>query len=410
MISRIDTAKNGRVILTSGRSLMALVIAQSLGKKGVEIYGGDSLDQTVLSYSKYTEDNFLYTDPHKDEEQFLEDLLAKVKALKPEDDRPYVLIPVLHETSLLAKNREKFEPQIKLAAPDYEAINKLHPKNNFAQTIKDLDIFAPQTWLPSSEEELREIAKTLPYPVLIKPYNQSSGRGIHKVKDAEDLQIRWQENKDNYNQKSLIQEMAEGQDYCLSALYDHGTRKASMAYRNLHRFPLDSGPGVMRETVPSARFEAIPDKLMGALEWNGVAEFDFLWDEKEGSTPRLIEVNPRFWSGLFHSVESGIDFPWLLYQLCVNGEVDAPEEKAQIGTKTKLPMIWWASFLSDLGGSDEQRQTIVDRGRKAIDEWKETRQARSELFNSDDPTAAFGVLYILDSLVRYGELPKELKL
>lgn len=410
MTFRIEDIKNGRVILTSGRSIIALVIAQSLGKKGVEVFGGDSLDQTVLSFSKFTKDNFLYTDPHKDEEQFLKDLLAKVKALKPEDERPYVLIPVLHETSLLAKNREKFEPHIKLAAPDYGAIHKLHPKNNFAQTIKDLNISAPKTWLPSSEEDMRAIAKNLPYPVLIKPYNQSSGRGIHKVKDAENLQTRWQENLEHYNQKSLMQEMTEGEDYCLSALYDHGTRKASMAYRNLHRFPLDSGPGVMRETVPSARFTAIADKLMGALEWNGVAEFDFLWNEQEDSTPRLIEVNPRFWSGLFHSVESGIDFPWLLYQLCVNGEVDEPEEKEQIGTKTKLPLVWWASLLSDLGSSDEQRQTLKDKGRQALDEWKEARQARNELFNSDDPAAAFGVLYILDSLVRHGELPKELKL
>lgn len=410
MTSKTDNQKTARVILTNGRSLMALVIAKSLGEKGVEIIGSDSLDQTVLSFSKYTEDNFLYTDFHKDEDQFLEDLLAKAKAYKPEDDRPYVLMPVLNETALLAQHRDKFAPYIEIAAPDYETICKLHPKNNFAETIKDLDISAPQTWLPSSDEELRDMATTLPYPVLIKPCNQSSGRGIHTVENADDLQARWQENLENYNQKSIIQEMIEGKDYCFTALYDNGTRKADMAYRNVHRFPLESGPGVMRETVPAGKFEQIADKLMGALQWNGIAEFDFIWNEQENSAPRLIEVNPRFWSGLFHSVESGIDFPWLLYQLCVNGEVNATENQAQIGKKTKLPMIWWASLLNDLRRSDEQRQTIEDRGQKALSEWKEAGQARNELFNNDDPSAAFGVLYILDSLVRNGELPRELKL
>ena len=40
----------GRVILTYGRSLMALVIARSLAQRGVEIIGCDDVDLTVLSF------------------------------------------------------------------------------------------------------------------------------------------------------------------------------------------------------------------------------------------------------------------------------------------------------------------------------------------------------------------------
>jgi len=423
---------------------MALVAAHSLGEKGVEVIGCDSVDFTILSFSSHVSDYFVYPDFSKDEDAFVDFMLDKVKALKPGDGRPYVLMPVYKDNDVLAKHKEKFEPYIQIAVPDMEAINKLHPKDNFARTMQELDVSSPKTWLPEDEADLKDL--DLPFPVLIKPYNQSAGRGIHKVQTMEELVQYWHKNEKKYGQKSLVQELADGEDYCLTALFDKGERKASMAYRNVHRFPpTDSGAGILRETVLDQRFEKIASDLMKPLKWNGVAEFDFLWDEKEDSTPVMIEVNTRFWGGLFQSVESGIDFPWLLYKLTVNGEVEDVGE-AEIGTRTKMPYIWLISAVKDAVSSEEDFKRIEEKGQQALEQLKDGdiweglkgysayiadyvsetlnitkktkklnkaleigRTAQNEFLNSDDPYAAFGVLFILGSLIRYGELPREVR-
>ncbi|MFP4098890.1 MAG: ATP-grasp domain-containing protein [Alphaproteobacteria bacterium] len=436
--------RNGRVILPYGRSVMALVAAHSLGQKGVEVIGCDSVDFTILSFSSHVKEHFVYPDFLKDEQAFIDFMVDKVKALKPDDGQPYVLMPVYKDSEVLARHKERFAPYIQVATPDVEAMERLHPKDNFARTMQELNISSPQTWLPEDEGALK--ALDLPFPVLIKPYNQTGGRGIHKAENMEALVQYWRDNKKKYAQKSLVQEMVEGKDYCLSALYDDGVCKASMAYRNVHRFPpTDSGSGILRETVPDKRFESIASDLMEPLGWNGVAEFDFLWDEKENSVPALIEVNTRFWGGLFQSVESGIDFPWLLYKLTVNGEVEEAGE-AQEGVRTKMPYVWLVSAVKDAVGKDEDFKEIEERGRQALRQMKDGelfeglkaysayladylgetfnvgkkarrlnkaletgRTAHNELLNSDDPYAAFGVLFILGSLIRHGELPQEVR-
>ena len=52
-----------------------------------------------------------------DPEQFLRDLEEAVREYAPHDGRPYVLMPVFREIDLIARNRERFEPTIKVAAP-----------------------------------------------------------------------------------------------------------------------------------------------------------------------------------------------------------------------------------------------------------------------------------------------------
>jgi hypothetical protein len=124
-----------------------------------------------------------------------------------------------------------------------------------------------------------------------------------------------------------------------------------MTYRNLRAFPTEGGPGAMRETVAAPAMEKIAAEVLGPLGWHGVAELDFRWDGQDVSTPQLIEVNPRFWGGLIQAVESGWDYPWLVFQLATSGKVDLETER-RLDVKTEIPLLAFLATLQDMSHSE----------------------------------------------------------
>ena len=218
----------------------------------------------------------------------------------------------------------------------------------------------------ASRDELAALANDLSFPRIIKPVDGVGGRGITCAENAEELLAAYDKLMKRETTQPLLQEVVDGEDYCLTVLYHEGELVAHSAYTNIANMPVEGGSGAVRETVDDGKFMEVAEKLFGPLGWSGVAEIDFRWDGDPDSDAYLIEVNPRFWAGLFQSVESGVDFPWLLYQLYTSGQVDA-EPVAKIGTKTKVPAIWLAAAIRDSFDDalhlDESRKMLAIAGR-----------------------------------------------
>jgi predicted ATP-grasp superfamily ATP-dependent carboligase len=427
----------GRVIVTYGRSLMALTIAQSLGRRGVEVIGGDDVGLTVLSFSRYAKATFVHAPAASDPEGFINDLEAVIIRHKPADDRPYVLIPCFQETRLIARHAERLSRHITVAAPSLDAIAAVDPKDSLMRTLRTLGLPAPAT-CTGSEWRAGDGPRPTRFPVMVKPAWGVGGRGVRRIEDAAALSAAIDE-AEAAGETLLVQDFIAGEDYCLTALFDHGTLKASAAYHNLSQFPRAAGAGVLRETVADAPFLPQVQALFGPLGWTGVAEIDFRWD---GVTePWLIEVNPRFWAGLFHTVESGVDFPWMLYELAATGQV-TEQARPRLGQRTKVAGLYLLSAIQEIAESDEgfaaakaawssasvrfQSGQLLEAARdlargaaEGLDAPRTTgrlraalasaKNAPNELFRSDDPLVSLGALFIVASLMRYGRLPPELK-
>ena len=52
---------------------------------------------------------------------------------------------------------------------------------------------------------------------------------------------------------------------------------------------------------------------------------EFKIDPRDGS-PKLLEVNPRFWGSLQLAIEAGMDFPFLLYKMAIDGDIDSVKD------------------------------------------------------------------------------------
>lgn len=425
--------RSGRVIVTYGRSLMALTIANSLGRRGVEVIGCDDVGLTAVSFSRFAKKHFTHAPAAEDPDRFIDDLEAMIIRHKPEDGRPYVLIPCFQETRIIARHAERLSRHIRVAAPSIAAIRSVDPKDALMRTAHGLGLTAPRTW---TDADLRASSdRPAAYPLVAKPVRGVGGRGVRRLADAAALEEVLAAN----SEPLLIQDYVEGQDYCLTALYDQGRRLASAAYRNLSQFPRGAGAGVLRETVDDNPFLATADRLFGELGWTGVVEVDFRWDGV--GAPFLIEVNPRFWAGLFHTVESGVDFPWMLYELAVTGKVTTPAVP-KLGQRTKVGGLHLLSAIQEIADSDEgfarlreawgQSVHLFQSGRlleasrelarglgsgphlgRAAQRLRQTlrtaKNAPNELFRSDDPLVSLGALFVVASLIRHGKLPPELK-
>lgn len=423
----------GRVIVTYGRSLMALTIAQSLASRGVEVIGCDDVGLTVMSFSRAVAANFVHRSAAEDPEGFIDDLEREIVARKPSDGRPYVLMPSFQEARLIARHKARLARHISVATPDYEAILAVDPKDHLLDTARRLGLRIPATWRPVEVED----RDALPYPVLTKPCSGVGGRGIQKANTRAELDALLVDEEPASGQL-LIQQCVGGEDYCVTALFDKGVLKATAAYRNLVQFPAKTGAGALRETVEAAPFIDAVQTLFSALKWTGVAEIDFRWDG--ASEPWLIEVNPRFWAGLFHSVETGADFPWMLYELAAYGRVETPIDPV-IGAKTRVAGLWLLGAMQDIADSDEHFAAARTawgeaaerfRSGKLLDAAREfgraatqavdfstaaprvreamltAKGAPSDLFQSHDPLVSLGALFVVTSVLRHGKLPPEI--
>jgi predicted ATP-grasp superfamily ATP-dependent carboligase len=437
--------ETGRAIITFARGWQTLVATRSLGRRGVDVITGDEYAMTAASFSRYSSGEFRYPNPTSRPQEFLDTLEQVVLQHKPEDETtPYVLMPIHKETYLIARHRGRFEPHIRVPVPQIEHIEQVHNKGTLAAYAMDRALPIPRTWIPENLAQFESIAGQVDLPAFVKLREAASGVGIRKVKTLDELKSTYSEFVERFGlgekDYPIIQQAVPGDDYCVTALFDHGAPVASMTYRGLRAFPAERGATVMRETVEAPQMEKIAAELLGSLGWHGIAQLDFRWEGTPDATPLLIEVNPRFFGGLIQSVESGWDYPWLLFQLAAEGRV-APVETIRADVRTETPILAFLATLQEIADDESRMDQLKTSWEKAKEEFRTGSKRRGvrglfrgikeyidakarfakakqlleehkdniyDVLSRDDPLAALGVLYPLAVFLRHGKVNLEL--
>jgi predicted ATP-grasp superfamily ATP-dependent carboligase len=431
----------GRAIVTYARSWQALAAIRSLGRRGIEVVACDEVAITPGGLSRYAVERFAYPSPAHEPEAFIEAMLDAVDCFRPlSSEAPYVLLPIHAESYLLARHAERFRGRILLPLSSVAAFEAVQHKGRLVELAQRLGVPTPATWSPTDLAELELVLDELSFPVFVKMPTFSSAVGVHKVETPAELRAVFADLLERYQplpqDYPLIQELIAGDDYCTSGLFNEGQLRASLTYKNVLSFPRDRGPGVVRETVAAPELDALAAKLLGELRWHGMAQVDFRWTGLQADTPQLIEVNPRFFGGLFQAIESGVDYPWLLFRLAVDGDINPPGE-VSLGLRTETPITGLLATLSELVEHDSKldelerawklarRQlehgealtavrAIVEGLRVTLDVegrlervrqvLEENRHNVSFLLEADDPLPVLGMIYPLTVFLRRGEV------
>lgn len=367
------------VLLTDGHWRKTLAAVRALGAHGVRVTVGESTRLATATFSRYCYRRIVYPSPLFSPSEFVTFIKGELSR------RSYqMLLPMEDETvALFSKHRSELSKLTYLPVPSYEKLRFAQNKENVLKLAEKKGIPIPKTYFIQHSSMLNDLKDELPYPVVIKPKNSAGAVGVSYPRNPEELMRQYAIIHRRFPYP-LIQELIprHGTGYGASFLMDEkGHVKASFVHKRLREYPVTGGASTLRESVRQDDVLQMAHTLLKSLDWFGVAMVEFKMDPRD-NTPKLMEINPRFWGSLYLAVIAGVNFPYLLYRMS-RGEEIAPVEHYPIGKKCRwlLP----GDMLHFISNSKRRRLL-------------------PEFFNFWDKHTAYDILSVKDPLPTLGRI------
>jgi predicted ATP-grasp superfamily ATP-dependent carboligase len=280
-----------------------------------------------IRFSRFHSGYFTHTIEEFNEER-LNVILDLAKKIKVD-----IILPVNQPTiRLLSLHREKVEKVALLSpTPSPDVMDIAEDKWLLTHVLKENDIPFPDTILFEREKPNEHDFSQLSYPVITKAFSLlGGGSGINIFKDSSELSAYVK--SQDCPESMIIQSFIHGYDIDCSVLCKNGEIKAYTIQKGIIPGKYKFAPPSGIEFVRQEQVYKNTEKLMRALNWSGVAHVDFRYDEA-GNEPKVLEINPRFWTSLIGSLVAEVNFPYLACQLGMN--LDFPRPEYQLARYTK---------------------------------------------------------------------------
>lgn len=306
------------VFITNGQLRKALAATRSLGKKGIRVTVSEETKLNISGFSKFCKRSLKSPNAKKRPEKYYHWLLEELKK-NPSD----VLLPMDDDTiQVVLKYREQLQKVVQIPLVSSETLELVSDKGKATKLAMEAGLECPKTVFPENLLEVESLTSTMNYPLIIKPRKSSGSRGISIVHKKEDLKKTYERIHKDYPFPIIQECIGLGARYDVCLLFDSNQEvKASFVQKELRHFPIKMGPSTVQESVdyPELIRQCVP--LMKKLNWYGIVELEFMIDSNTGKL-MFMEINPRFWNSLALSIMAGVDFPWLLYRLAKNEEIE----------------------------------------------------------------------------------------
>jgi predicted ATP-grasp superfamily ATP-dependent carboligase len=319
------------VLITDGHWRKTLAAVRGLGREGVACHLGECTRLNTAAFSRYCRRRLVYPSPRFRPGAFVQWLLDHLK------NHPCATLLAMEDNTieLVARHREEIARHTFLPVVPHERLMTAQHKDRVLDLARRMGIPTPKTWVVSHAGNLPELAPHLPYPVVVKPRRASGAQGIVYVDRPEALPAAWERVNRRYP-RPLIQEKipSPGAGYGASFLMDGGARvKAAFVHRRLREYPVSGGASTLRESVRHDEILEMGAALLKSMNWFGVAMVEFKLDPRD-NTPKLLEINPRFWGSLALAIASGVNFPHLVYKMAT-GQRFSPVTRYRTGIRCR---------------------------------------------------------------------------
>lgn len=324
-----------KVAVTYSWNRMAYIVNQSLSEKGIKVFTGDASFINMNRLSLLGNTCFRYPGFYESKELFLEKLInfLKINAIT-------CLIPTHEEIFIISKYIDQLDG-IKTLVPDFISLKVAHKKELSSALANQLGIPIPDTVIPTSEGDCITFLNSNEKPIVLKYGNSNSSKGVFYIFTSKQLEQHYC-NIGNF----ILQEYVTGEGFGVSMLYNKGHARASFTHKRLEDKVSTGGTSTLRIGTHNEMLEDWSKKILDHLSWNGVAMVEYKYNEKK-KKGWFVEINPRFWGSLALPYYSGMDFPFLYYQILRDGDVKETFDYKE-GIKVKWLLGGMLGFLDGI--------------------------------------------------------------
>lgn len=303
-----------------------LAVVRSLARAGIDVVAVLSRPGELAYRSRLPKARELGPDPADEPDAFAEFLVA----LGARHGRG-VLFPSTDESlEAVSAHRARLDDAHIVACPSPWSAERFLDKRMTAEVADKVEVEAPRTAAPGTEEELAECEGDLRYPCLIKPresyrYTRMFHTKMHRVENREQMWAAWRR-ADAENIGVLVQEIIPGPETAgvnYNVYVVDGEPRVEFTSRKLRLNPPNFGfPSAVRtehidEIIEPGR------RMVRGMAIEGFANVEFKRDERDGRY-KLMEVNGRPNMSGALAVHCGVDFPQMTYRHLVDGITPTP--------------------------------------------------------------------------------------
>ena len=329
--------KPGKALVMGDDTRSFLATVRSLGRKGIEVHTAPFNMRAPALSSKYIRQIHLLPYYLNGGGEWLE---AMQKLMQTEQ---FDIIIPCEERSLLPLYKHQHElPACALAIPSQRALEAFFDKINTRNLATKLGVPVAKGKQLLTTDTADTVLAELTLPIIAKQRKSYSWPELYVRTTVEIIENRSQldsllrsTHKDHGH--IFFEEMFAGRGLGVSVLCKQGVVLQAFEHHRAHEL---SGSSYYRTSAPlnPARLAAV-SRMTVAVEFTGLAMFEFKLNEHTGEWI-LLEVNARPWGSMPLPVAAGIDFPYLLYQMLVKGDLPL--------RRTYQPNIYGRNLIPDL--------------------------------------------------------------
>lgn len=377
---RIKETKNIDVLLSNGWDRIAYNVLRGLAKNGLKVAFGADNYLGMGYFSKYDSAKFVHHNYKKSEKLFISDILNAINKFKPK-----VYIPTGEEIFAVSRNlAELRKTGVIIPISDIHTLESLNNKVHSFKLAQSAQIPTPETIVPNDLNDIRHFIKENGLPVIVKRSWSRSAQGVFKVENFNIPLIQSLINKHKFEfGKFIVQKFVTGDTYGVSVLMNNGEPRAVFTHKRLREKIKSGGPSTLRISTRNTVLENFAVKLLSSVKFHGVAMLEFKFNEKTGDA-WFIECNPRFWGSVGLAINSGVNFPYLLYKLAVDGDVEPVTNY-----KEGVVVEWW------LGDKFASLKYLFSSIKNKKYNFRSIKIDYLDDYYNDDPIPFFAWFYLL---------------
>lgn len=384
-------------IVLDGHIKSALSAVRSLGMQRIPVYCGAARTSAMACHSKYATERFVYPSPIENQEGFV----AAVRALALRIGGKPVIFSFSDATLLtLYQHKDELASCATLVFPSQQSMEIAFDKAATYSEAKISGIPTIETFLFENVGELSRLKNSVTFPMVIKPRRSllwKDGKGVggtasfvHSFSELEETFIAI---KRRTGEAPLIQQYVEGEEYGVEMLCKDGEVLVEAAHHRLRSMSPTGGASVLKETVgDSTLIDEMREHayhLTRVLSWTGPIMVEFKVDS-DTRTPKLMEINGRFWGSLPLAIAADINFPHLYYALATEKPLPATRSHARAGVVTRHFLGDVRHVMRVLFAREKMRSMIYPTRRQAIrDFFRVPKGTKGDVWRWLDPLPSF---------------------